>query len=237
MDTGPRPWEQAGHVPRTVVTFTAHVGRLLSAHSIAASDLKGGRNASGTVAGQTFWLFMMALHLLKLAEKRFGPAMTHRGNASKTPNVGGFAMRRWFALIGTLLASAVCLLPGAPSSASDLSISIGIGTPPPAPPVIMAAPPLVVVPGSPVYYAPEVPVNIFFYGGRYYTFHDEAWFRATTHNGPWNVIAVKKVPRPVLTVPVEYYNVPPDHWKQGGPPPWAGHGKGHKSKHKKSKDD
>ena len=146
-------------------------------------------------------------------------------------------MRRRFAIIETLLASAVCLLAGAQASASDLSISIGIGIPPPAAPVIMAAPPLVVVPGSPVYYAPEAPVNIFVYGGRYYTFHSGAWFYGPTYGGPWNVIALKKVPRPVLTVPVEYYNAPPGHWKQGGPPPWAGQGKGHKSKHKKSKDD
>jgi hypothetical protein len=42
---------------------------------------------------------------------------------------------------------------------------------------------------------------------------------------------VEQVPQPVLAVPVAYYKVPPGHMKKGaGPPPWAGHGKGHKHK-------
>jgi hypothetical protein len=37
----------------------------------------------------------------------------------------------------------------------------------------------------------------------------------------WTVIAVERVPRPILGGPVEYYRNRPDHWKQHGPPPWA----------------
>jgi hypothetical protein len=94
----------------------------------------------------------------------------------------------------------------------------------------VAAPPrLVVVPGSPVYYAPSLSVNFFAYEGRYFTFHQGAWFVASGHSGPWSHVAVERVPRPVLAVPVSYYKVPPGHAKQhGGPPP--GHAKGPRHK-------
>ena len=44
------------------------------------------------------------------------------------------------------------------------------------------------------------------------------------YNGPWIVVAPKVVPRPVLLVPVNYYRVPPGHWKQWQkqqPPRWG----------------
>ena len=34
------------------------------------------------------------------------------------------------------------------------------------------------------------------------------------YNGPWVVVGPQFVPRPVLLVPVQYYHVPPGHWKQ-----------------------
>ena len=98
------------------------------------------------------------------------------------------------------------------------------------PPVVVQAPPqLVIIPGTPVYHAPAVNMNYFFYAGRYYTFHNGAWFYTATHSGPWTFIAVEHVPQPILAVPVTYYKVPPGHMKKGGPPPWAG------PKHKKWK--
>jgi hypothetical protein len=96
--------------------------------------------------------------------------------------------------------------------------------------VVAAPPPLVVVPGTPVYYAPALSVNFFYYGGRYYTFHEGAWFSAIAYNGPWVFAPVARVPRPVLAVPVRYYKVPPGHGHPGGPPPWAGPKHGHKGR-------
>jgi WXXGXW repeat (2 copies) len=124
------------------------------------------------------------------------------------------------------------LVSAAPTVAQDVKIDIGIGTPP-VPPIVVTTPPqLVVVPGTSVYYAPDVPTNYFFYKGRYYTLVNNAWYTAPVYNGPWVVIQVGKVPPPVLTVPVEYYKIPPGHLKGKGPPPWAGHGQ----KSKKPKD-
>ncbi len=130
-------------------------------------------------------------------------------------------MIRWILVTGVLMVFAVGLLAVESARAHDLSISIG--TPPE----------LMVVPGTPVYYAPALPNNYFVYGGRYYVFQNGGWFYAPAYDGPWTIISVKKVPKPVLAVPVEYYKVPPGHWKKGGPPPWAGHGKGPKPKKEK----
>lgn len=146
-------------------------------------------------------------------------------------------MRQVVVLAGILVAAAGSVLSSGPADADNISIGVNIGTPPPPPPVVVHAPPrVVVVPGTPVYHAPAVEANLFLYSGRYYMFHDGAWFHSRIHNGPWVFIALERVPRPILAVPVGYYKVPPGHWKKGGPPPWAGHGKGH-HKHKKWKDD
>jgi hypothetical protein len=143
-----------------------------------------------------------------------------------------------------LVAAAAGLLGAIPAQADNISIGINIGSPPPPPPIVVAAPPqLIVVPGTPVYYAPGLNVNFFFHEGRYYTFHGGSWFVGAAHKGPWTFVAVEHMPRPVLAVPVQYYKVPPGHWKKGGPPPWAGHGKGSNEhgkgpkKGKKGKDD
>jgi len=83
------------------------------------------------------------------------------------------------------------LLGAMPAYADSLSIGINIGSPPPPPPaIVVAAPPqLVVVPGTPVYYAPSVSFNYFVYGRTYYTFHNGAWFVARTYSGPWTLMA------------------------------------------------
>jgi hypothetical protein len=136
-------------------------------------------------------------------------------------------MRQRIMLLVSLWATLVAGL--VPAYADNLSIGINIGTPPPPPPIVVVAPPpLVVVPGTPVSYAPSVAANYFFYAGRYYTFHNGAWFHATRYNGPWTFIVLERMPPPILAVPVAYYKVPPGHWKKGGPPPWAGHKKGPK---------
>ena len=150
-------------------------------------------------------------------------------------------------VVALILAGSLGALLGAmPAQADSLSICINIGSPPPPPPplpmVFTAPPKLVVVPGSQVHYAPGLSVNYFAYGGRHFTYHDGSWFVAVRYGGPWTYVAVEKVPKAVLAVPVAYYKIPPGHWKKkGGPPEWAGEGKGEGKgkgpKHKKDKDD
>ena len=127
------------------------------------------------------------------------------------------------------LTAILALAIASPVAADNVSIGVNVGVPAPpqavvmhpAPPVVLVAPPkLVVVPGSPVFYAPGTSINFFAYGGRYYSFHEGAWFVATTHGAPWATIATGRVPQPVRAVPVAYYKVPPGHAKKmGGCPP------------------
>jgi len=143
-------------------------------------------------------------------------------------------MRHVLALAASL---ALALMTTSPAAADGVRIGISVPVPapptvviaPPRPPVVVVSPPqLTVVPGSPVFYAPGASMNFFAYGGRYYTFHEGAWFVATTYGSPWVTIAPARVPRPVLAVPVTYYKIPPGHAKnvaRGCPPGLAKQGR------------
>jgi hypothetical protein len=136
--------------------------------------------------------------------------------------------------VTTLLAAIAtgALLGALPAGADNISIGVSIGTPPPPPPVVVTAPPqLVVVPGTPVYYAPNVSFNYFRYGGSYFSHHGGVWFVANAHNGPWVSVGIASVPKAVLAVPVAYYKIPPGHAKKLGHR-GGGLGKGHKHKKK-----
>lgn len=119
--------------------------------------------------------------------------------------------RAWLPAVILLVAAWAGATPAA--AETDVHIGVHLGAPPQ----------LVLVPRTPVYYAPALPYNSFFYGGQHYLFHDGRWFFAPSYNGPWAAIAVEFVPPPILRVPVGYYRVRPPHWKRHkhGPPPWA----------------
>jgi len=120
------------------------------------------------------------------------------------------------------LAIGLALLGLPMASAWAQNVSIGISTPSVNFGMnIGAPPPLVAVPGLPVYRAPSVPDNYFVYGGYYYLFHGGAWHYSPHYNGPWMSLMIHQVPQPILAVPVPYYKKPPSHWKKHGPPPWA----------------
>jgi len=144
--------------------------------------------------------------------------------------------------------AALFLLLLASVAAAD-SVSIGVNTPSLSLGLhVGETPQMAPVHGLPVYHAPAVDHNYFFYGGHYYLFHQGVWFSSPRHNGPWSSLVIHQVPRPVLAVPVTYYKIPPGHAKKmrGGDE----HGKWnddrdrgdrdrdrhHKPKHKKWKD-
>ena len=138
--------------------------------------------------------------------------------------------------LGLLAAGVLGLVPI--QGTAQINIGINIGTPPPPPPIVIPTPPqLVVIPQTQVSYAPALPYNYFFYGGKYYVSHEGAWFAAPAHHGPWTFVAVERVPKPLLRVPVAYYKVPPGHHKGDGGHREKGHGKEHKHKKHKDHDD
>ena len=153
------------------------------------------------------------------------------------------------ALLATAFAAAVA---STPPAFADVQVGVHIDIPPP-PVVTFAAPPrLVVVPGVPhVHYAPDVSVNFFSYGGRYYTYDGGNWFAARGADGPWGYVEHRYVPAPLLRVPSRYYHVPPrlvgggrwdrhsyrdddrhdgKHWKKNKKH-WKKHGRGKRHEH------
>jgi hypothetical protein len=95
-----------------------------------------------------------------------------------------------------------------PAGLAQAQVSVDIG-------IHLGSPPqLVAVPSSPVMYAPAVTGNFFFYAGQYYVYRRGAWYAGPRHDGPWAVVRPEFVPRPILSVPVKYYRVPPPEWKR-----------------------
>jgi hypothetical protein len=137
-------------------------------------------------------------------------------------------MRRPFILASILGVTALGLVLAGPSRADNLSIGVqtgnvnlGINIGPTPPPLVVVPGPVVTgPPPPPVYTAPDLPYNYFVYKQVHYLYHDGRWFRGRRHDGPWTVIAIANVPRPILAVPVEHYRVRPTHWTHHGPPPW-----------------
>jgi hypothetical protein len=89
---------------------------------------------------------------------------------------------------------------------STPDINVSIGTPPPI--VVKSPPPMAVIPGSYVYLAPDVGVDILFYRGRWYRPHEGHWFGAPSYNGPWAHVPPPKVPRAILELPPGYRRLP-----------------------------
>jgi hypothetical protein len=82
------------------------------------------------------------------------------------------------------------------------------------------------VPGYPVYYAPQLPENYFFYDGLYWVYVNDGWYASDWYNGPWSQVAPEVVPDFILRVPVRYYRVPPPYfhaWSAEAPPHWGEH--------------
>ena len=120
-----------------------------------------------------------------------------------------------------------CLLAGAAIAAAfgfseparaEVSVNINIGPPP----IVVAEPPAVVmVPQSQVYFVPDPHVDVFFYGGYWWSPRGEQWYRARAYKGPWGVMEPARVPRAVIYVPRDYRaryererHVPYGQWKK-----------------------
>ncbi len=127
-------------------------------------------------------------------------------------------MRRTIAGLALLLGSAT-------SSFAQLSMNfdisgtqIGINVP--------VYPSLQPIPGYPVYYAPGLSSNYFFYDGLYWVFDGQNWYASSWYNGPWSLVDPLDVPLFVLRVPVRYYRVPPPYfhgWRVSDAPHWGDH--------------
>jgi hypothetical protein len=111
-----------------------------------------------------------------------------------------------------------------PMAASAAQVSIGIGFPHVSLGINFPVyPRLVRVPDYPVYYAPELQANFFFYDGMYWVFHNDNWYASSWYNGPWSFVRPDDIPVFILRVPVRYYRHPPTYfrgWRPDAPPRW-----------------
>jgi hypothetical protein len=82
------------------------------------------------------------------------------------------------------------------------------------------------VPGYPVYYAPRLNSNYFFYDGMYWVYQGDNWYASSWYNGPWGLVDPGYVPLYVLRIPVRYYRNRPEYfrgWRTDAPPRWGEH--------------
>ena len=113
------------------------------------------------------------------------------------------------------------------ASSAVAQMSIGIGLPGVSIGINLPVyPELVPVPGYPVYYAPRLNSNYFFYDGMYWVYQGDSWYASSWYNGPWGLVAPDVVPLFVLRIPVRYYRQPPAYfrgWQSDAPPRWGEH--------------
>src|SRR5450759_1539098 len=108
-------------------------------------------------------------------------------------------------VVGMLL----CLM-----TSAEAQVSIGIGLPNVSIGINLPLyPELVPVSGYPVYYAPRVDANYFFYDGMYWVYQDDNWYASSWYNGPWGFVEPNVVPLYILRVPVRYYRQPPAYFR------------------------
>jgi hypothetical protein len=127
-------------------------------------------------------------------------------------------IRYVFIFLGLLASSA---------ASGTAQLSIGIGLPYTSIGInVPVYPELVVISGYPVYYAPRLQTNYFFYDGMYWVFQDDEWYVSSWYNGPWWIVEPYAVPVYILRIPVRYYRQPPAYfrgWRSNAPPRWNNH--------------
>ncbi|HLO24810.1 MAG TPA: hypothetical protein VK187_01765 [Geobacteraceae bacterium] len=123
----------------------------------------------------------------------------------------------------------LCMLLCCSVTSVSAQVSVGIGINVPGLSIginLPVYPELVPVPGYPVYYAPRLSYNYFFYDGLYWVYLEDTWYCSYWYNGPWSFVAPEVVPVFILRVPVRYYRYPPPYfrgWRANAPPRWGEH--------------
>jgi len=91
---------------------------------------------------------------------------------------------------------------------AEVNVNVNI----PLPGLVIPAPPaLIVIPGTYVYYPPDVDVDIFFYHGYWYRPYRGGWYIANGYNGPWRTVGPRYVPRALINVPPAHRRISSEH--------------------------
>lgn len=123
---------------------------------------------------------------------------------------------------------ALSLLLGSVGQAhAQVGVQVGVGVALPGVQIgidVPAYPRFVAIPGYPIYYAPGVRSNYFFYDGAYWVYSGDSWYVSSWYAGPWYAVEPYDVPVFLLRVPVRYYRAPPPWfhgWHANRPPRWG----------------
>jgi len=85
--------------------------------------------------------------------------------------------------LGIMLLALLTAFPFSAKAAVDVDVHIGIPLPPA---IVFSAPPLtVVIPGTYIYAVPDVPQDIFFYGGWWWRPWEGRWYRSHHYDRGW----------------------------------------------------
>lgn len=126
-------------------------------------------------------------------------------------------MRHALIALSLLLGTAIPGVTWIPAATASTAVSISLGI------HHSGYPDMVLVPGYPVYYAPQLQANYFFYDGYYWLYHEDHWYMSDWYDGPWTAVDPDEVPLFVLRVPVRYYVSPPVYfhgWYVDAAPLW-----------------
>lgn len=156
----------------------------------------------------------------------------------------------------TLLAAAIAACAFATTAQAGTEVWFGFPVdfhraPPPPRVVVVSEPRVEFVQDIGIVDDPRCSDDMFRYHDRWYVERNNYWYRAASWRGPWMVVDVRSVPRPIFDVPRERWH----HHPLGGPPgqmkkmrreEWRedqgeehghGHGRGHDKDHGRDGDD
>jgi hypothetical protein len=129
--------------------------------------------------------------------------------------------------LSALTIAACILIGGSPLAVGQVRFGVGVAIPGVSIGInIPAYPELAPIPGYPVYYAPQLSTNLFFYDGLYWVFTGDSWYYSSWYDGPWYLAQPELVPDFILRVPIHYYRRPPPYflgWNRAAPPRWGEH--------------
>jgi hypothetical protein len=112
-----------------------------------------------------------------------------------------------------VLFGALCTLGLTKEASAEVQVNINIVAPPP---LQFAEPPDVYVVPSGSSYVYMVPNHdgVYFYGGNWYRFYNDRWFRSSHYNERWDYIETSHVPQVIIVVPPEYiHSVPSGYYR------------------------
>jgi hypothetical protein len=105
--------------------------------------------------------------------------------------------------LGFLVAAALLLVLSVFSTQSNAGVNVNVGINRP-PFIFPVPPPMVVIPGTYSYFAPEADIDIVFYQGYWYRPYEGRWFRSRGYNGPWGYITPPRIPRALIGLPPDF---------------------------------